>query len=369
MTGRGDPPEGTPQGLPGGGDDEYGAIVFDESFVRAARIREFSARERLAGATRATRPRHPWGTGGARPQAYVLVLLIALAFGSAIYLGVRHHYRPEGPPAAAPLRMTLVPLVPPGPVPAASADPLYAADGVAHYPIGLQGVTLPAAHRTAHFTDGQVGEALDITQEYLVASSLDEAALTGGDVREVRDLLDQGQLTQFDHSLASPADDGRHAATGWLVRFDPARYQLADPGIRVRGTVTYAERDGGAGLEVDTDHTLVYRIRAAGAPSGHPASLFTVRRRLSLYFDRDDLAARQLQLRQAAVEAGPLACASDPSGYFRPLLAGQRAATGSGTDPYDRAEPMAAACGALSPGPGPAPGPDRSPGRSASPSR
>lgn len=327
-----------------GGDDEYRPIVFDESFVRAARIQEYSAQERMSGTARAVRPRHPWGDGGPRWQALMLVLLIGVAFGTSIYMGVRHPYHSAAPTAGGPLSVTVVPLSPAGPVPSAPADPLFTADH-GGYREGAAGVTLPTARATAHFTVDEVMEALTIAKEYLVDSSLESNTFPEGDVRDVRDLLDPGEYQQFDHSLSRPADDGEHAATGWLVRFDPARVVLADPRIRVQGTMTVGE-SGPQVLDVSTDHTLVYVVRSAGTGPGQP-SLFTVRRRLVLSFDRGDLDAHQVDVARAAVEAGPLACTSDPSAYFRPLLTGQRAPAGSGTDPYDRGTSMASPCGML----------------------
>ena len=48
---------GHPRALPGGGEDEYRSVVFDESFVRAARLQEFSAQERMDDhAPRRTQP-------------------------------------------------------------------------------------------------------------------------------------------------------------------------------------------------------------------------------------------------------------------------------------------------------------------------
>src|SRR5882757_5622674 len=113
MSGQGKPPEGTPDGTPGGSDDEYRSVVFDESFVKAARIQEFSARERLDGAARAVRIRHVLPRGLAR-QATALVLLIVLAFGFAIYMGIRHPYKANAPGASQQLRVALIPLVPAG---------------------------------------------------------------------------------------------------------------------------------------------------------------------------------------------------------------------------------------------------------------
>lgn len=75
--------------------------MFDESFVRAARLQEFSAQERMADHAPAVRRRPPLRRGLSR-QALILVLLIAVAFGTAIYMGVRHPTRtpPPGSPSS-----------------------------------------------------------------------------------------------------------------------------------------------------------------------------------------------------------------------------------------------------------------------------
>ncbi|MET9835212.1 hypothetical protein ABZ078_39405 [Streptomyces sp. NPDC006385] len=352
MGGPGDPPEGTPEGGPGGGEDEYRSVVFDESFVRAARLQEFSAQERLADHAPAVRRRPPMRRGLSR-QALILVLLIAVAFGTAIYMGVRHPYQnpaSSGPPAE-PLRMTVIPLSPQGKVPGASdTDQLFAHSPAAQFRIGAKGIPLPAARRTAHFSDSQVTTALSIAKDYIVRSSLDPEVLTGEQVRPVRVLLDPDQLDQFDQSFSHPAADGRHAPTGWLVRFDPAQAELADRKIRVQGTLSAAETDS-ATLEVTADHTLVYALRPADAEKAGEASLFTVRRELHFRFDRDDLRLHQAQLVVSYVQAGPLSCADDPTNRLRPLLAGQTAKAGgpAGTDPYATGG-ATALCGSLAAG-------------------
>jgi hypothetical protein len=276
-----------------------------------------------------------------------LVALIALAFGTAIYLGIRNPYEQPPTPVAETLRITLIPLTPSQPVPAADRRHPFEGHRAADYRSGAEGITLPLAHRTAHFTESQVMQALSITKEYLVASSIDPETLTGGDVRAVRNLLAPGQLEQFDASLEKPADDGRHAATGWMVRFDPARVRLADDQVRVRGTMAVTEV-GGDALEVVTDHTLVYAVRDAAAASSAP-SLFTVRRQLRFRIDRDDLRDQHVQVVQAAVEAGPLSCASAPVQYFRPLLAGQLPQAMAGIDPYDHDHEITSVCGVFAP--------------------
>lgn len=351
MGGPGDPPpEGPAEGGSGGGEDEYRSVVFDESFIRAARLQEFSAQERITDHAPAVRRVRPAQRGLSR-QALLLVLLIAIAFGTAIYMGVRHPYQNPAATPTDPLRMTVIPLAPEGPVPGSTdVDALYANSPAAHFRVGAEGITLPATRRTAHFTDSQIVTALTTVKDYLVASSLSPDVLRGSTVREARVLLDPQQLDQFDQSFDHPAADGRHAPTGWVVRFDPSRAELADTGVRVRGTLQAAEYDS-ATLEVVADHTLVYALRPAGADEKARASLFTVRRELHFRFDQDDLRTHQAELAVSHVQAGPLACAEDTTGYLRPLLAGRTAGEGgpAGTDPYATGGVMAL-CGSLAQG-------------------
>lgn len=348
MGGLGDPPAGSPQGAPGGGEDEYRSVVFDESFVRAARLQEYSAQERMADHTPAVR-RRPLLHRALPRQAMILVLLITVAFGTAIYTGARHPYQAPRAQAIEPLRMTVIPLAPPSAVPGAT-DPeaLYAHSPAAHFRVGALGIALSRARSTAHFSEGQVYAALSIAKDYIAGSSLDPAVLTGGAVRTVRELLDPQQLDQFDQSFYHPVTDGRHAATGWLVRLDESRAELADRNIRVQGTLQATEEASGT-LEVSADHTVVYALKPTGSDAKAKASLFTVRREMTFRFDRDDLRLHQAELVASYVQAGPLACAEDTAGHLRPLLAGQAAKAGgpAGTDPF-APHGATALCGTLS---------------------
>ncbi|MFJ9814779.1 hypothetical protein ACIRU3_05805 [Streptomyces sp. NPDC101151] len=348
MGGPGDPPEGTPEGGPGGAEDEYRSVVFDESFVRAARLQEYSAQERMADHAPAVRRRPPLHRGLKR-QVLILALLIAIAFGTAIYMGVRHSYStPQARRSAEALRMNVIPLAPQGKVPgAADAESLYAHSPAAQFEVGAAGIPLPATRSTAHFSDSQVTAALSIARNYLVRSSLDPDVLTARQVRPARALLDSDQLDQFDESFDHPAADGHHAPTGWLVRFDPSRAVLADDRIRVQGTLQAGEADP-ATLEVNADTIFVYALRPTGAAADAPVSLFTVRRELTFRFDRDDLRVGQIQLATSYAQAGPLSCAEDATSYLRPLLSGQTARSGgpAGTDPF-ASDSATALCGTL----------------------
>ncbi|MBT2386297.1 hypothetical protein [Streptomyces sp. ISL-11] len=354
MDGPGDPPEGTPEGVPGGGEDEYRSVVFDESFVRAARLQELSANERMGDHALAVRNRHVWARVRTSRQVLVLVILIALAFGTAVYMGLRHPYRDPVVPAAEPLRSTLVPLAPRDAVPGGTARELFEHSPAAQFRLGPEGVTLPAARSTQHFSESQVMAALAAAKEYTVKSSLDPAVLTGGGQRSVRLLLDPEQLDQFDRSFDHPADDGRHAATAWLVRFDPAQVTLVDTPVRTQGVFSVSET-GSSTLEVSADHTFVYALRPAAAGAGDKAgadraSLFTVRRELRFRFDRDGLQEHHVTVLQSRLQAGPESCSADDEVYLRPLLAGQRPTNDApaGTDPYTTGQATAALCGRLS---------------------
>lgn len=348
MGGPGDPPEGTPEGGPSGAEDEYRSVVFDESFVRAARLQEYSAQERMADHAPAVRRRPPLHRGLTR-QVLILVLLIALAFSTAIYMGVRHPYSsPEARRPAEPLRMNVIPLAPQGKVPGASdAEFLYAHSRAAQFEVGAAGIPLPATRSTAHFSDSQVTAALSSARIYLVRSSLDPDVLAGRQVRSARSLLDSDQLDQFDQSFDHPAADGRHSPTGWVIRLDPSRAQLADDRIRVQGTLHAAEADS-ATLEVTSDTIFVYALRPTGAAAGAPVSLFTVRRELTFRFDRDNLRVGQIQLAASYAQAGPLSCAEDAAAYLRPLLSGQTARTSApaGTNPF-ATDSASSLCGTL----------------------
>ncbi|MEO3973386.1 hypothetical protein [Streptomyces sp. CAU 1734] len=390
MAGRGGPPEGTPDGLPGGGEDEYRSVVFDESFVQAARLQELSARERMGEPARAVRslpvrpPRRGSGT------ALLLVLLVALAFGTATYMSLRAPQPTPSARRADPLRITLVPLSPSGSVPGGTPGELYARGPAARFRIGASGITLPIARPTESFSEGQVIAALTTAKDYLVESSLAPDVLTGGKVRSVRVLLDPDQQAQFDLSMAGPAADGRHAATGWLVRYDPAEVALADPAVRVRGALRVTEVSPDI-LEVTSDHTFAYALRPA-APPGPPAvpvirkgagatppaalphraasgvrerplaadraSLFTVRREVRFRFDRDDLRRHRTELVTSQTQAGPQSCSDDSSGTLRPLLAGERAERSGPavTNPYAPGTATVALCGSLAPQAQPSPG-------------
>ncbi|MDT0319266.1 SCO2583 family membrane protein [Streptomyces millisiae] len=353
MAGRTDPPEGIPGGTPGAGDEEYQSTVFDESFVKAARLQEFSAQERLEDHTTAVRRRDPEPAGGrAVPrQGIALALIILLAFAAAIYLGNNNPYDApvrlnSDPPAA-----DTVVLVPEGDVPGgADAEAAFAGTPAAGYGIGAGGVHLPDPRATDHFSREQVLTALTLAKEYVVASALTPEVLGGDTVTPVRELLGAEQQRQFDSAMRGHGLQS--VPTDWLVRFDPAEVALADGQVRVDGGFTFVETNDDT-LQVTARHVLAYALRAAGTGDGAPATVaaFTVQRQLRLQFGREELRDRNVLVREVELIVGPSDCALDPSDALRPLLPGERAEppAAAPVDPFALDGGRAVLCGAYAP--------------------
>ncbi|MGK5533958.1 hypothetical protein [Streptomyces sp. URMC 129] len=348
MAGRSDPPDGAPGGTPGAGDEEYQSTVFDEAFVRAARLQEFSAQERLEDHTTAVRRRLPDsvpGFGRTVPkQGIALGLIVLLAFAAAIYLGAANPYETNHTIRADPPTGSLVALAPEGEVPgSADAEALYAAGPAGEYGAGAGGVRLPDPRATADFSREQVLTALTLAKEYVVASALTPNVLAGATTVPVRELLGPEQQRQFDSALGG--HDPHSDATDWLIRFDADEALLADPQARVTGdfTVTQVTEDI---LQVDGRHVFVYALRPPGALDTE-AALFTVQRLVRFQFGKEELRDRHVVVRQTETVAGPMDCAADASAVLTPLLAGQRAAQQppAAFDPYALDGEPVAPCG------------------------
>lgn len=350
MAGRAEPPEGNPGGVPGAGDDEYKSTVFDESFVKAARLEEFSAQERLEEHTTAVRsrtPERPDQSVRALPkQGIALALVILLAFATAIYLGGNNPYGTGGTAVSDPPVSSVVALAPEAEVPGStSADALYEHSPAKNYGVGAGGVDLPDPSPTAHFSREQVLTALTVGKEYVVASSLTPEVVSGSTYTPVRDVLITEQRGELDRAVAGA--DPYTTTTSWLVAFDSDEVTLADSLPRVDGSFTVDEISDDV-LQVTATHTIAYAVRPAGSPDAS-ASLFTVQREVRLLFTADGLRDRQVVLRGAETLAGPMDCSADTSDSLEPLLAGEQASgqSGEGVNPYaDRAE-RTSVCGTL----------------------
>ncbi|WP_165986802.1 hypothetical protein [Streptomyces sp. YIM 98790] len=329
MAGRAEPPEGFPGDL-SGGEEEFRSTVFDESFVKAAQLEEYSAQQRIEDHTSPVRRRDPGPVGSLfaslPKQGLALAVIILVALATAVYLGNSMPYsgRPAG--SAPPAQISVVPLAPDGSVPGGEPDELYSGSAAADFGSGAAGLDLPEARATENYSQGQVADALALAKEYVVASGITPEVLTGATALPVRALLRPEQQRRLDRSLAGGT--GEAPATGWLVRFDTSEAEPADAPVRVDGVFSVTEADGA--LEVSTTHVLVYALRPAADPQA-PASLFFVRRELRMSFTDEDLRGRTTVLLGSRVLAGPADCTGSSARSLRPLLAGE-----SGPGPGER---------------------------------
>ncbi|MFJ5923697.1 hypothetical protein ACIQF6_13950 [Kitasatospora sp. NPDC092948] len=320
--------------------------------MKAARIQELSAQERLTGALgRATRMRG-WGPFGSLPrQAVILLLVVVMAFAAAVYFGISAPHGAAVPPSGTQLTAAVAPLSPSGTV-GAVPDPAHPFAALpAGYADGQAGLGMPPASATAHFAGTDVQRALDSAQHYLVVSELTPATLTANETGQVRSLLTPGELAQYDDSVNTPRDDQQHAATGWMVRFDPGQVALASDTVKVTGAVQVGEVDSGT-LEITADHTLVYALRPAGTTSDSSVTLYAVRREVRIDVDRADLDAGRIRVVDSTVQAGPTSCGAVQSDYLQPVLAtagGVQPSTPPAVNPSDHSKPAWQTCGVLGP--------------------
>ncbi|MDT0270666.1 hypothetical protein RM844_30780 [Streptomyces sp. DSM 44915] len=353
MAGRADPPEGGAAGAPGAGDEEYRSIVFDDTFVNAARLQEFSAEQRAVENAVAVRDREPPAepslSRAVPKQGLALAMIILLAFAAAIYLGANNPYQSPRSLAAGRPAGSTVALVPDGEVPGQiDVEAIFGSGPVREFGVGSGGLELPDPKSTTHFSREQVLTALTLAKEYLTASALNPDVLVGGSLNEVRQLLGIEQQRQFDAVMDDEA--GRSWATDWLVRFDRERVEMADPHVRVSGAFTFTEAAEDV-LEIAGHHVFVYALRPTDS-MGASASLFGVRREVRFQFGKEELRDRNVVLRQVDTLAGPMACEADPAVAFEPLLAGESApqTVVAGIDPLVPDADRPVLCAALMPG-------------------
>lgn len=318
MSGRGIPPEGPNRGGPDG-EDEYSAVVFDATFVRAADLHEPSARERLHAGKRPHRRRRVLGVRLRTLRGVAGVLVVLLVIGGATFLGARRATTAGSHLEVGPAVLQRVSLTPPagyatGPLP---ADPM-AGGPAAGWAQGVAGIVVGERRETAHYSAGQVGQALDLVREFVVGTQLDPTVLAGGRPWAALPLLRREQRDQLGAALVAPRDDDVSAPTGWITRFDPAAIRVLDAVPRATGTITAAEharRD----LVVTADVVLVYAVAQVG---GLGWTRFVVHRVWDFHTDAPMLHDGLLQARRILTVAGPQPCTPDNATWFHPTFTG-----------------------------------------------
>ncbi|MCF2530683.1 SCO2583 family membrane protein [Yinghuangia soli] len=317
MSGRGEPPKGSRGGGPDG-EDEF-RVVFDESFVRAAVLHEPSAQERLRTGKGPRRLRRVLGVPAGVFRVGVLMSSVVLVLAAALYLGAQRGATTVHDSVYAPTVLVRVSLAPgPGVAPvlvAAGADP-FAGTPAAFWSEGRAGILLPVSTSTSHFNGPQVQEALELARDFVTGTQLDPEVWGGTRPWAVALNLEADSYAQLTAALDHPVDDDKHAATGWVTRFDPQQIAVEGTKVRVSAIAAVAETPSGE-LVVTLDGVFVYAVQAKADAAW---MRFVVHRAWEFRVDKAGLRNGKIRVRRIATVAAPQACDADSSAFFRPLF-------------------------------------------------
>ncbi|MFF0504184.1 hypothetical protein ACFYUH_11385 [Streptomyces fimicarius] len=241
--------------------------------------------------------------------------------------------RPDGPPGQEA----------DGPRP--TPDEPFAGSPAARWADGAAGIHLPAPRATGWMSEAEVGEALDRTRDFLVASSLDPAVLRGERPAKALALINPHQSDVQDYlKKAFRSPDRENDPLLLFSRFRTADVRPAGDVVKTRGRITFREGEKGA-VEVTTDVTYVYPVLRASGDDDEVARTI-VRRETVLSWD--DPA-------KIVVEPGTFSLASYKldttnggcdtyTGYLIPAFLADRTTAeggdGPAVDPYDRSTPI-----------------------------
>lgn len=367
---------------PGAAGEDAGGLappVFDEDFVRSARIREPSARARgmapvgphpdaptraplsetLSQPARAhrspARPSRISPISGADPRHLAAILVaVAVMVGAVYFVAGRGTLFGGGEPASKAAAAG-------GSTPATpdSTSAPFAGTPAAAYQDGAAGIELPRATASAGFNAAQVASALRAAKALLVATNLEPATLRGEHPDAFLALLDPKETMLQEtvrDALAHPT--GTDNVTLWTTRFDPREATLlAGQPVKVHGTMSFAPADDG--LRVHTDYLFVYALRAVRTRSGENAwTRVVVRRTLDVdLVDTSRFVATPgtIRLREHSLDFSNATC-GPYDGFIHPFFgtgaSGGPTPSGSPVDPYDQSKPLDGArqdsCGMVS---------------------
>jgi hypothetical protein len=339
----------------GPGQDDPEVVRLDEDFIRAATVKEPSARARMLAGARPhpapeQEPWRSWPPPGARRGRRVVTALVAILAVVGGGLGVAVLYRPGAGAPANPVALagTGVPAAGSASataVPAMSVDPAdpFAGSPAASFANGAAGIVLPAAAATGTFSAAEVADTLRLARAYLIAADLDRATVLGGSAAAVGALLDpRGARQALDAALRSPS--ATLNPLGWMTRFDPTETALVGSLIKVNGTTSY-HATGTDELIVHMDYLVVYPVRRPGG--GAPVRI-VVRHILDLSVSRSAGTPGTLWLDGGSYGAAGADC-DHANGYLHPSWPEDRTGDeGALSDPYDQSRTRATPCGQAS---------------------
>ncbi|WP_405825025.1 hypothetical protein OG705_31880 [Streptomyces sp. NBC_00838] len=206
---------------------------------------------------------------------------------------------------------------------------------------GLAGISVPEARATGWMTKEQVAQALDRTQAFLAASSLDPEVLRGERPEEAIALINPRQRDVQDYLAAAFREPSQENDPLLLFsRFSQSKVRLVGDVVKTRGQLTFREGRRGA-VEVTSDVTYVYPVVRAGTDGDEVARTIARRETVMSWDDPAEVITKAgtFSLLSYKVDATNGGC-DNSTGYFLPEFTAERAPEGSGqgpeVDPYDR---------------------------------
>nr|WP_180218842.1 hypothetical protein [Streptomyces albus] len=212
---------------------------------------------------------------------------------------------------------------------------------------GTAGIHLPPARATGWMSKDEVSRALGRSRDFLAASSLDRAVLSGERPRKALALLNPKQQdvqTYVRKAFSAPSREDDPLLL--FSRFAKSRARLVGDVVKTRGRITYREGERGA-LEVTADVTFVYPVVRTAGGSDEVARTI-VRREIVMSWDDPSKVLTEpgtFSLVSYKVDTTNGGC-GPRTGYFVPSFGAAGAAEGPEdgrkVDPYDRSTTMEA---------------------------
>ncbi|MGW4233950.1 hypothetical protein ACWEF9_32615 [Streptomyces sp. NPDC004980] len=301
-------------------------------------------------AHRPARPRRRKGWYAAGLLAVVCLLVVVLIPGRvAGWFGVGDGGGGGAPLAAESERPDQAPARETSVRPPTPEEP-FRGSPAARWGDGTAALPLPAARATGWMSKEQVAQALDRTQDFLAASSLDPGVLRGERPAKAIALINPHQRDVQDYLAAAFRTPSRDNDPLLLFsRFAEDDVRLVGDVVKTRGRITYREGERGA-VEVTTDVTYVYPVVRA-APGSDEVARTIVRREVVMSWDDPEkiiIEPGTFSLVSYKVDTTNGGCDTH-TGYLTPEFTAERAVKGPGdgpeVDPYDRSTSLDARIG------------------------
>ncbi|MFE0704562.1 hypothetical protein [Streptomyces sp. NPDC058872] len=212
----------------------------------------------------------------------------------------------------------------------------------ARWASGAAGITVPEARATGWMSTPQVARALERSRDFLVASNLDPAVLTGARPEKAITLINPHQRDVQDFlRVAFRTPDEKNDPLLLFSRFQNSRVRLVGDVVKTRGQLTYREGERGA-VQVTGDVTFVYPVTPA--EGGDQVVRTIVRREVVMSWDNPAdviTASGTFSFVSYKLDVTNGGCDTH-DGFLTPTFGDEHSSTGDGplVDPYDRSRSL-----------------------------